>query len=215
MAGVAAHANMCARFQLPVRGERYLDGYVAHIPSSVIVSLLKKSWSHSPAGSCSRYGAAKTCQRGPKGPGCSFSKMCERQKQTCGMSAHKSRSFVQMFAGPCCVALSTIHCSHNFIDSIRPSVLVKVSCRLCRLVFSCSAQRLRCSVQVHASFQAARIGCSHSVAPTCSSLFHLDCLARVQQTRFSPIITVEPVSLCPTCWICVDGQVFQSFSDVG
>ena len=153
VAGIAAHGNVYARFPVPVRGERYRDGFVAHIRSSVIVSLLKKSWSHSPEGSCSRYGAAKTCQRGPKGPGCSFSKMCERQKQTCGMSSHKSRSFVHMFAGPCCVALSTVHCSRNFIDSIRPSVLVKVSCKLCRLVpfLFCSVQCFRSSVQGHDS----------------------------------------------------------------
>ena len=35
------HADVCARFLLPVRGERYLDGFVAHIPSSGIVSLRK------------------------------------------------------------------------------------------------------------------------------------------------------------------------------
>ena len=74
--------------------------------------------------------AAETCERGPKGPGRSCSKMCERQKQTCGMSAHKSRSFVNMFAGQWSLPLSS-----RCIDSIRPSVLVKLSCRLCRLVF--------------------------------------------------------------------------------
>ena len=154
--------------------------------------------------------AAETCERGPKGPGRSCSKMCERQKHTCGMSAHKSRSFVNMFAGQWSLPLSS-----RCIDTIRPSVLVKLSCRLCRLVFSCSVQRLRSSVRGHDLLQAAWTGCSHSVAPTCSSLFHIDYRARAQRTRFSPNITVEPVALCPTCWICVDAQVFQSYSDVG
>ena len=35
-----------------------------------------------------------------------------------------------------------------------------------------------------ALLQAAWIGCSHSVAPTCSGVFHIDCIARAQQTRF-------------------------------
>ena len=163
--------------------------------------------SHKRAGSCSRHRAAETCERGPKGPGCSCLIMCARQKPEMWGVCHESRSAVHMFAGQWSLPLSS-RCT----DTIRPSVLVRLSCRLCRLVFSCSAQCLRCSVRGHDYLQAAWIGCGHSVAPTYSILFHIDCLARVQQTRFSPNIPAEPVALCPTCWICVDGEVFQSFS---
>ena len=129
---------------------------------------------------------------------------------------HESRSLVvYMIVGTWCLSMSTVTCSRKCIDSICPSVLVKHSCRLCGLVFSCSVQRLRCSVRGHGLLQAARIGCNHYVAPTCSILFHIDCLARAQPTRFSPNMTVELVTLCPRCWICVDAQVFLSCSDAG
>ena len=92
--------------------------------------------------------AAETCERGPKGPGCSCSKMCARHKpDRCGVCL-EPRSAVHMFAGPCCVALS-VTCSRKCIDPTRPSVLVKLSCGLCRLVFSCSVQCLKRSVRGH------------------------------------------------------------------
>ena len=126
--------------------------------------------------------AAETCERGPKGPGCSCSKMCARQKpDRCGV-CHEPRSAVHMFAGQWSLPLS-----NRCIDTIRPSVLVKLSCRL---VFSCDVQCQRSIVRGHDQHQAAWIGCSHSVAPTCSRLFHLDCFACVQQTRSSTNITV-------------------------
>ena len=37
--GVAARGNVYARFPVPVRGKRYRDGHVAHIPSSDMVGL--------------------------------------------------------------------------------------------------------------------------------------------------------------------------------
>ena len=83
------------------------------------------------------------------------------------------------------LSLSTVPSSLRCIESIRPSVLVKRSCKLCRLYyFFCRAQCLTSSVRGHDQLQGTWIGCSHSVAPTCSSPFHLDCLARVQQTPF-------------------------------
>ena len=73
---------------------------------------------------------AETCERGPKGPGRSCSKMCARQyPDWCGV-CHEPRSVVHMFPGQWSLPLSS-----RCIDTIRPSVLVKLSCRLCRLVF--------------------------------------------------------------------------------
>ena len=47
------------------------------------------SLSHERAGSCSRHGAAKICERGPKGPGRSCLIMCARQKpDRCGVCPH-------------------------------------------------------------------------------------------------------------------------------
>ena len=78
--------------------------------------------------------AAETCERGPKGPGCSCSKMCARHKpDRCGV-CHEPRSAVHMFAGQWSLPLS-VTCSRKCIDPTRPSVLVKLSCGLCRLVF--------------------------------------------------------------------------------
>ena len=91
--------------------------------------------SYERAGSCSRHGAAKTCQRGPKGPGCSCSKMCARQKPELWGVCYESRSLVHMIVGTWCLLMSMVTCSRKCIDPIRPSVLVKVSCRLCRFVF--------------------------------------------------------------------------------
>ena len=93
---------------------------------------------------------------------------------------------VYMTVGAWCLPMSIVTCSRKCIDPIRPSVLVKVSCRLCRIVpfLFCSVQRLKCSVPGHDLLQAAWTGCSHSVAPTWSSLFHIDCIARAQQTCF-------------------------------
>ena len=102
--------------------------------------------------------------------------------QICGV-CHESRSLVHMIVGTWCLPLS-VTCSRNCIDPTRPSVLVKFSCGLCRLVFSCSVQRLKYCVRGHDQLQAAWIKCSHPVAPTCSGVFRVDCLARVQQTRF-------------------------------
>ena len=119
----------------------------------------QNSASHERAGLCSRDGAAKTCQRGPKGPGRSRSKMCARQKTEMWCVCHESRSPVYMIVGTWCLPMSMVTCSRKCIDSIRPSVLVKLSCRLCRLVpfLFCSAQSLRCSVRGHDYLQAASI----------------------------------------------------------
>ena len=102
--------------------------------------------SHERAGSCSRHGAAKTCQQGPKGPGRSRSNMCARQKPEMWDVCHESRSLVHMIVGTWCLPMSMVTCSRKCIDSIRPSVLVKISCRLCTLVLllQCSMpQKLR------------------------------------------------------------------------
>ena len=93
--------------------------------------------------------AAKTCQRGPKGPGCSCSKMCGRQKPGLWGVCNESRSLVYMIVGTWCLPMSMVTCSRKCIDSIRPSVLVKLTCRLCRLVFSCSVHRFKCCVRGH------------------------------------------------------------------
>ena len=127
-----------------------------------------------------------------------FARKCAHGKeQKCGVSAHTSRSPVYMTVATWCLPMSMVTHGRKCIDSIRPSVLVKLSCRLCRVVFPCSVQCLRCSVRAHDLLQAAWIGCSHSVAPTCSSLFHIDCRARAQKTRFSPNITVEARGAVP------------------
>ena len=59
----------------------------------------QNSASHERAGSCSRHGAVKTCQRGSKGPGRSRSKMCARQKPEMWDVCHESRSLVHMIVG--------------------------------------------------------------------------------------------------------------------
>ena len=107
--------------------------------------------------------------------------MCERQKQTYGMSAHKSRSFVNMFAGQWSLPLSK-----RYIDSIRPNVLVKLSCRLCRLVPFLFAVRNPSDAPFGGTTCFRQHGLDAAVlfAPTCSSLFHIDCRAHAQQTRF-------------------------------
>ena len=138
--------------------------------------------------------------------------MCERQKQTYGMSAHKSRSFVNMFAGQWSLPLSK-----RCIDSIRPSVLVKLSCRLCRLVPFLFAVRNASDAPFEGTTCFRQHGLDAAVllrqhVPACfiSTAVHM-----LNRHVFSPNITVEPVALCPTCWICVAAQVFQSYSDVG
>ena len=61
--------------------------------------------------------------------------MCARQKQDrCG-DCHESRSLDHMFAGQWSLPLSTVKCSRSCIDTIRPSVPVRLWCGLCRLVF--------------------------------------------------------------------------------
>ena len=117
------HANVCARFPLSVRGERYRDGYVAHLPSSWHRQSAENCCSHSPAGS----------------PGCSCSKMSRRKQPVMWGVCHGSRSAVNLFAGPWCLVISTVPSSLMCIESIRPSVLVKRSCKLCRLFFLQSA----------------------------------------------------------------------------
>ena len=53
-------------------------------------------------------------------------------------------------------------------------------------LFCCyTVQCLRSHVRDHDQFQAAQARRSHSFAHTCSTLFHLHYLARVQQTRFA------------------------------
>ena len=71
----------------------------------------------------------------PKGPGCSCSKMCARQKPELWDVCYESRSLVHMIVGTWCLPMSIVTCSRKCNDPIRPSVLVKVSWRLCRLVF--------------------------------------------------------------------------------
>ena len=157
--------------------------------------------------------AAETCERGPKGPGRSCSKMCERQKQTCGMSAHKSRSFVNMFAGKWSLPLSK-----RCIDSIRPSVLVKLSCRaVASLFLSFFAVRNASDAPFEGTTCFRQHGLDAAIllrqhGPACFISIALHVLNRLV---FTTNFAIEPVALCPTCWICVDAQVAQSYSDVG
>ena len=71
-------------------------------------------------------------------------------------------------------------CQRTFL---RPSVLVKISCRLCRLFCCCSVQCLRSSARGREQLEGAWTQSIHSAAST-----SLDCLARVEQTRFSPTL---------------------------
>ena len=76
-------------------------------------------------------------------------KMCARQKPEMWCVCHESRSLVHMIVGTWCLPMSMVTCSRKCIDPIRPSVMVKLSRRLCRLVFSCIVQRLKCCVRGH------------------------------------------------------------------
>ena len=90
--------------------------------------------------------AAKTCQRGPKGPGLQSVRKCAHGKnQNCGVFCNESRSLVYMTVGTWCLPMSMVTCSRKCIVSIWPCVLVKLSCMLCRLVpfLFCSVQRLQ------------------------------------------------------------------------
>ena len=121
--------------------------------------------SHKRAGSCSRHRAAETCERGPKGPGCSCLIMCARQKPEMWGVCHESRSAVHMFAGQWSLPLSS-RCT----DTIRPSVLVRLSCRLCRLVFF-----LQCAMpQMLRSRARLSSGSMDWMWPfCCTNIFHL------------------------------------------
>ena len=50
---------------------------------------------------------------------------------------------------------------------------------------ACSFLAIRNAPDAAFDFQAAWISSVHSLSPTCSSVLRFDCLARVQQTRFS------------------------------
>ena len=102
------------------------------------------SWSHSRRIMFQAHRAAKTCERGPRGPGCSCSKMCKRQKQTCGVSATKN-----VFLCTCLLVNGLFHCQQSHVAAgvltqVGP-VPVRLWCRLCGLSFSQCAmlQKLR------------------------------------------------------------------------
>ena len=85
----------------------------------------------------------------PKDQAAVARKCAHGKEQKCGVSAHTSRSPVYMTVATWCLPMSMVTCSRKGIDSIRPSVLVKLSCRLCGFVSFCSVHCLGSSVRGH------------------------------------------------------------------
>ena len=108
--------------------------------------------------------AAKTCERGPNGPGCCCSEKRKRQKpDMCGV-CHESQLLVYMLwwsmvssdvTGSPWLAPSRFFT--EFLDTVLFRALAKLSGKLCRLVFFCSAHCLARRSRRHDHLQAAWI----------------------------------------------------------
>ena len=134
------------RWQVSLHGHANVH---AHVPSSSIVSLRKILCRTSCQDHVPDTERPKLVNEVPKDQVAVARKCAHGKKLKCGVFCHESRSPVYMTVGTWCLPMSMVTCSRKCIDSIRPSVLVKLSCRLCRLVFSCSVHCLRSSVRGH------------------------------------------------------------------